>query len=425
MQFVDSQILLNVVKVFTVFVKSCFLLNMVRVYPLPSGRGLKGILMKIQSLLLLEARRNPELNPKVSAYSSVVNRFKKEGDSLFVSFTDIEKLGINPKSKYKTPLGIYSYPARYVVETVRSKFEDMTDLPFAGDKPYVNLFTGSGNIVDVSKMDASEGAKYLKVLTDAFLKLDNTDKPWKDKVDIMQEIIDNSSVRAIHNNYAGGRLWYATMKVAELIANNQGRPVPVVWNLVFRTMNIAAAIDDGVGIIHNAEPYQAVFFSKANISNVERVHNKWSAKSVQYGKELGATRVEIQKQFANTDNLNDDEILDLLNRFGGLKRVIQAGVKPTESVQRVAVKQDAHLSIIAMLKVRIWPSEEAQIIAVRNAPGMLLFLYEYNEDVSEKVMIEAIRQRPELIEFLANNGVFISDALKVAAYEGKRDRFKN
>ena len=54
---------------------------------------------------LQEARRNPELNPKIP---SVVNLEKYENrKNVFVSFTQINKLGINPTSNYNTPIGIY------------------------------------------------------------------------------------------------------------------------------------------------------------------------------------------------------------------------------------------------------------------------------------------------------------------------------
>ena len=38
--------------------------------------------------------------------------------NLFVSFTTVDKLGINPQSHYDTPLGIYSYPAEFIVDNI-------------------------------------------------------------------------------------------------------------------------------------------------------------------------------------------------------------------------------------------------------------------------------------------------------------------
>jgi hypothetical protein len=69
---------------------------------------------------LTEARRNPEQNPKISVNQAIKQRLQSgergtpDNPKLFVSFTQLDKLGINPKSKYDTPLGIYAYPADYV-----------------------------------------------------------------------------------------------------------------------------------------------------------------------------------------------------------------------------------------------------------------------------------------------------------------------
>lgn len=37
--------------------------------------------------------------------------------NMFVSFTELEKLGIAPKSGHGTPIGIYAYPVDYVIKS--------------------------------------------------------------------------------------------------------------------------------------------------------------------------------------------------------------------------------------------------------------------------------------------------------------------
>ena len=73
--------------------------------------------MKISDTLS-EARKNPGQNPKTSinaiiqkAYDETTDMVTPTTKNLFVSFTTVDKLGINPQSHYDTPLGIYSYPA--------------------------------------------------------------------------------------------------------------------------------------------------------------------------------------------------------------------------------------------------------------------------------------------------------------------------
>ena len=54
----------------------------------------------------------------------------------FMQFSDTNKLGINPKSKYNTPLGIYSYP---ITEEMIEKFE-IGKLPFAQGRKNIIIF---------------------------------------------------------------------------------------------------------------------------------------------------------------------------------------------------------------------------------------------------------------------------------------------
>lgn len=129
--------------------------------------------MKITELL--EARKNPEQNPKVSVNQRVIDALNATTDevantpNLFVSFTKLDKLGVNPLSEYDTPIGIYAYPAQYVDEVV-GKYNPMNKLPFAGDSPYVNLFNAQGNIIDISKMSPNEVNGYYKKYQNCGLK---------------------------------------------------------------------------------------------------------------------------------------------------------------------------------------------------------------------------------------------------------------
>jgi hypothetical protein len=69
---------------------------------------------------------------------------KYEGrEDVFVSFTSLPKLGINPKTPYDTPAGIYSYPVYYVIENYDPKNGAFT-VPFAAEQEYVHVFQVSG-----------------------------------------------------------------------------------------------------------------------------------------------------------------------------------------------------------------------------------------------------------------------------------------
>ena len=94
-----------------------------------------------------EARRNPDKNPKISLVQAL-EPYKDKPD-YFISFTDgfrskakmdyediksppLPKLGINPKTKYDTPAGIYAYPLKEMWKAIKDD-----SIPFASDRPFI------------------------------------------------------------------------------------------------------------------------------------------------------------------------------------------------------------------------------------------------------------------------------------------------
>ena len=64
---------------------------------------------------LAERRRNPEQNPKTTPID-VVRQYaeRKDVDKFYLTYTREQKVGINPKSGYNTPIGIYTYPLKEI-----------------------------------------------------------------------------------------------------------------------------------------------------------------------------------------------------------------------------------------------------------------------------------------------------------------------
>ena len=54
----------------------------------------------------------------------------------FFQFSDINKLGINPRSKFKTPMGVYAYP---LIRTLLDQYKS-GNIPFASKRKYVIIF---------------------------------------------------------------------------------------------------------------------------------------------------------------------------------------------------------------------------------------------------------------------------------------------
>jgi len=112
---------------------------------------------------LLEKRRNPEQNPKVSSYDALRKYFGRS--DVYFSMRDINKLGINPNSKYDTPNGIYSYWLNVYEDKLASKKSIEKTVPFAGASPIVYIFKPKKgtNIIKLSEMDEAKTKEFIKM----------------------------------------------------------------------------------------------------------------------------------------------------------------------------------------------------------------------------------------------------------------------
>lgn len=277
---------------------------------------------------LLEARRNPGMNPKVSAFEYI----QQHGDNQpvfpgtyttnsFVSFTAIDKLGINPRSKYQTPFGIYSYPTDYILQQISPQTGDLGTLPFAGKQPYVNIFSikPTSKIIFASTLKSPEVEKYFKATAEYYAS-HYPEVQWKLRVDIVERFINDSSNKATFSNWAMGRLWYVTRETSfQLSIDKNRRNHPLIWNKLFRAIGIDGAVDDkGIGIIHTSEPSQAVFFSKAVVDKVTRTPNKWSAESKIQGGEIALATAQVARAKKAFDTMSQKEQLEYVtSHLGG------------------------------------------------------------------------------------------------------------
>lgn len=219
----------------------------------------------------LTERKNPELNKKLGTFNELKQLKESTDKQLFVSFTDIDKLGINPSSKYDTPIGIYAYTIDYVLE------HEINNVPFAGERKFINVFYANGTVLNLSEMELTDDL--IQRLKDAYYKLLRKNIDGFERVDIY-DMVDSEIHRVSKLHSKPGRIfWYASHNLCtdyyKMIEEIHGSSVhiPAVWNKLMRYANIDGAVDYGDGIIHENEPNQAVFFSTSNIKLLKRIDN--------------------------------------------------------------------------------------------------------------------------------------------------------
>jgi hypothetical protein len=176
-------------------------------------------------------------------FNQVVEKLWLTGDpNILIHFSDLPTtFGINPKSTWATPLGIYGYPIAYFslndIKTV--------NVPYAADRKYVWFFKFKNpNKVWIlnKKPELSNQIKqqllnlYRKELMDDYL--------------VFSGVLDENEfdVWFLNRNFTDRDLFYATNR----ITGNK----PARWTKFFIDAGIDGVIDEGEGIIHKNEPTQ-------------------------------------------------------------------------------------------------------------------------------------------------------------------------
>lgn len=203
------------------------------------------------TLNIVGARRNPELNPKSTKFDFQywVDKelsLNKEISTYYISFTDILKIGINPSNKFKTPLGIYSYPVRYIHKEF---FED--NIPFASNRPYIQVL----------KLDTNKilfGNNYSKY------KLDFDINKLASKYDVSGLLVQLEHKSPIFD------IWNLTRLLA---IKYKKKDYTITWNGILRYLGYEVAVDNGLGFIHKNEPKQAVFLTSSAYKHVSTILN--------------------------------------------------------------------------------------------------------------------------------------------------------
>ena len=341
--------------------------------------------MKINEILH-ESRRNPSLNPKIKGFERVRARYENNPDT-YVNMIGVDKLGMNPMPNYNTPIGIYSYPAEYVLSV--GSFED---LPYAGKKPYANIFNAKGNILDISNMDGTEFislVKKLKIIFSSLLQKKGVE------LDIEQIIMDAEDEARSQTH--GGKFWNIIRNIAvyavEYKLLNTSRAY-VAWTVLFRSIGVDGCVDWGLGIIHPSEGTQAVFFGLDSIINIERVYTNT------FNWKLSGIRAQIEYVKQDMDNIM--HLYHMGVRPGTrvqLAAVAQDGLAighiptPSEKVQLAAVQQTGYA--IKLIKN---PSEQVQLAAVQQTGYAIKLI----KNPSEQVQLAAVKQTGYAIQYIKN-----------------------
>jgi len=211
--------------------------------------------------ILNELRKNPELNPKVSAVKALEKY--KDDDSYFITFTSIEKVGLNPKSPFSTPVGVYAYKLKDVYDELLDK-----NYLFGVDRPYVNVIQlNTGKVLDLENYSGKEqDLKKLEMIYASEFggSFEDVVKEFESSGDILYPINTDGK-------YVYGLMNYISNKKTG--KSGAAHKSMIYFNALLRKIGYEVVIDR-TGTIHLLQPSQAVFLVPSSYKVVEKIINK-------------------------------------------------------------------------------------------------------------------------------------------------------
>lgn len=276
-----------------------------------------------------DARRFQDEDRRVTDYDKLMSNYIDKG--YFIHFTNNQELsvGVNIKTEYDTPLGIYCYPldSSFVSDRV----------PFMGDSKYITVFKPTNdNYIRTSKYSKGNFFSDVKKLEEEVYHGDNFEKEF------ITECIQNARV-----DHPVSWLLYLIYNISGGFNNpNKAR----VTNL-FKKLGYSGIFDDlGEGIIHENEATQAVFFSEGYLEVIDFLKNPTFKSQFQINKDEYLKDVDIynlSKKFKNDSGnkkFTEEEYAEYLKKGGNIKNIPEELI--TYNLCKIWIESGGSLSYI-------------------------------------------------------------------------------
>ena len=229
-----------------------------------------------------------------------------DDDNAFVTFTDINKLGINLSSDYQTPVGIYCYPIKYaynyynidfygtnyksyydINNNINNRKEEKEYRNKIYDDQFISKFpftSTEGNYFTIFKCKKPEDILIFQESKFDYKSLIKKSIKFIKKkydIDIIKDFPKSIEQREYTKYESVGNiiddttsLWRFTRNLALDVAYYEKKyKSTIVWFSILKNLGIVGFIDPGYAIIHPNEPCQAVFFDKTQLEIIGTYDN--------------------------------------------------------------------------------------------------------------------------------------------------------
>jgi hypothetical protein len=233
--------------------------------------------MKSFKQFVHEARRNPEKNPKINATDYL--RKYKDRDDIYISFTKINKVGVNPKSDWNTPIGVYVYPLKQFwnyYEVEKNKTVQLA-APWAGRSPYIQIIKGKhskGFIRDFSKYTERDLNNDIEKILWRAYDFSGTDGQ-SEVFSVIEDAEESLKTRTPFDKFWNIIQDLSNSRLTRKLLGIRSNKFLVAWTELLRNLGYTGFSDiHGEKIIHKNEPVQAVFIDPREYEQIDMIENK-------------------------------------------------------------------------------------------------------------------------------------------------------
>jgi hypothetical protein len=197
----------------------------------------------------------------------------KDDKNVYISFRTQDLIGINPKSQYDTPNGIYTYPL-YLIWKDFDHERKIIVTKFADSYPFIYVVKSKPNIKILNTIEYNQN-NYKKDI----LKIKIRSKKLNINKNIDQIISKADSQDSLTYVQKIWSIMYDLTFTRNQIYNTIGNKSNL-WNrILYKVLNYDLVLDQGLGIIHKHEPTQGLFLHKDAFKILENIDNKFNLKT--------------------------------------------------------------------------------------------------------------------------------------------------
>jgi hypothetical protein len=208
---------------------------------------------------LIEKRKHEDKFEELTPLEQL-QKYAPHASNLYVSFTQVDKIGINPMSNYSTPNGIYTYQLDWLLKYFFKYYyntQELVDVPFSRNAKFAWIIQPTTDVLVLNTYNNID--EDIRKLRNYFSEM--SDNEFNN---IIMKVKENTIIK----NKAA-QIW----NITRILANGN----PNRWNYLLREcLGYSIIRDDGLGLIHPAENYQTIFLSIKSFKVVDKIINKRS-----------------------------------------------------------------------------------------------------------------------------------------------------